>query len=64
MKKMASQMKPYVGLEGVVLSTSWHFKVMGSCTSQCKMLLFCAKTAMREAYNFKLAHLKKEEVVN
>ena len=33
---------------------------MGSCTAQCKMLLFCAKTVMRESGNFELAGLKKE----
>ena len=36
-------------------------KAMGSCTAQCKMLLFCANTVMRESAKFELAHLKKEE---
>ena len=34
---------------------------MGSCTAQCKMLLFCANTVVRESAKFELAHLKKEE---
>ena len=28
---------------------------------QCKMLLFCANTVVRELAKFELAHLKKEE---
>ena len=32
---------------------------MGSCTAQCKMLLFCANTVMRESAKFELARLKK-----
>ena len=34
---------------------------MGSCTAQCKMLLFCANTVVRESAKFELARLKKEE---
>ena len=34
---------------------------MGSCTVQCKMLLFCANTVVRESAKFELARLKKEE---
>ena len=33
---------------------------MGSCTAQCKMLLFCANV-VRESAKFELARLKKEE---
>ena len=36
-------------------------KAMGLCTAQCKMLLFCANTVVRESAKFELAHLKKEE---
>jgi len=36
-------------------------KVMGWCTTQCKMLLFCVKTIMRESRNFELTRLKKKE---
>ena len=36
-------------------------KAMGSCTAQCKMLLFCANTIVRESAKFELADLKKEE---
>jgi len=34
-------------------------KAMGWCTSQRKMLLFCAKTIVKESHN--LAHLKKKK---
>ena len=34
---------------------------MGLCTAQCKMLLFCANTIVRESAKFELARLKKEE---
>ena len=37
-------------------------KAMGSCTAQCKMLLFCANTIVRESAKFELARLKKVEV--
>ena len=30
-------------------------KAVGSCTARCTMLLFCAKTVMRELHNFELA---------
>ena len=36
-------------------------KAMESCTAQCKMLLFCANTVVRESAKFELARLKKEE---
>ena len=31
------------------------------CTAQCKMLLFCAKTTVKESCSFELAHLEEEE---
>ena len=34
---------------------------MGSCTAQCKMLLFYANTVVRESAKFELARLKKED---
>ena len=34
---------------------------MGWCTAQCKMLLFCAKTIVKESRNFELARLKKKK---
>jgi len=34
---------------------------MGWCTVQCKMLLFCVKTIMKESWNFELSHLKKKK---
>jgi len=30
-------------------------------TAQCKMLLFYAKTIVKESHNFELAHLKKKK---
>ena len=36
-------------------------KVMGWCTAQWKMLLFCAKTIMKESRKFELARLKKKK---
>ena len=34
---------------------------MGWCTAQCKMLLFGAKTIVKESLKFELAHLKKKK---
>jgi len=34
-------------------------KAMGWCTAQWKMLLFCAKTIVKESHKLELAHLKK-----
>ena len=36
-------------------------KAMGWCTTQWKMLLFCAKTIVKESRKFELAHLKKKK---
>ena len=36
-------------------------KAMDWCIAQWKMLLFCAKTIVKESRKFELAHLKKEE---
>ena len=36
-------------------------KVMGWCTAQWKMLLFCAKTIVKESHKFELAGLKKKK---
>jgi len=35
--------------------------VTGWCAAQCKMLLFCVKTIMKESCNFELACLKKKK---
>ena len=32
---------------------------MSWCTAQWKMLLFCAKTIVKESHKFELAHLRK-----
>jgi len=34
---------------------------MGWCTAQCKMLLFCVKTIVKDSRNFELARLKKKK---
>jgi len=36
-------------------------KAMGWCTAQWKMLLFCAKTIVKESCKFGLARLKKKK---
>jgi len=62
-KKMVLQMK-------LLFLSDWHqaprvtlklSKVLESCTAQCKMLLFYAKTIMKR-FIHKLAHLKKKEL--
>ena len=37
-------------------------KTMGLCTAQCKMLLFCVKTVVKELHDFEVARLKKKAV--
>jgi len=39
-------------------------KVMGWCTAQWKMLLFYAKTILKESCKLELAHLKKKKKKN
>ena len=34
---------------------------MGWCTTQWKMLLFCAKTIVKESHKFELAYVKKKK---
>ena len=34
---------------------------MGWCTAQCRMILFCVKTIVKELHNFELACLKKKK---
>ena len=52
-------------IEWAVSSASWDFEVAkkrwGRAHAQCKMLLFCANTVVRESAKFELACLKKEE---
>ena len=36
-------------------------KAMGWCTAQCKMMLICVKTIVKESCGFELARLKKKE---
>ena len=59
-KKMALQMKPY-RFQEAPRETSKTRKVMGWCTAQHKLLLFCVKTTMKESCNFELACLKKKK---
>ena len=57
--------KEAIVLQWVVRNASCDFqtwkKVMGLCTVQWKMLLFCAKTIVKESRKFELAHLKKKK---
>jgi len=36
-------------------------KVMGWCIAQCKMLLFCAKTVVKESHNSELRRRRRKE---
>jgi len=57
-------MKPYISrasLELFVRVIRVVKKAMGQCTAQCKMLLFRARTIVRDSGNTELAHLKKKE---
>ena len=51
-------------LQWLVWTASWDFKavkkVMGWCTAQQKMLLFCVKIIVKVSRKFELARLKKE----
>ena len=38
-----------------------HSSSVGWCTAQLKMLLFCAKTIVKESRKFELARLKKKK---
>ena len=52
----------YVALDIMWIATrlqNWE-KAMGSCTAQCKILLFCAKTVKIDSRNIELACLKKD----
>jgi len=58
-----------VAKEAIVLQwpvgiTSWDFEAVkksnGRCTAQWKILLFCAKTIVKESHKFELARLKKK----
>jgi len=56
--------KEAIVLQWAVRIASWlrtWKKAMGWCTAQWKMLLFCAKTIMKESRKFELAHLKKKK---
>ena len=48
------------GSNRLVRLQTWK-KAMGWCTTQWKMLLFCAKTTMNESQIFELACLKKKK---
>ena len=50
-----ASLERFVGVLGVVK------KAMGRCTAQCKMLLFRARTIVRDSDNTELARLKKKE---
>ena len=48
------------GSNRLVWLQTWK-KAMGWCTTQWKMLLFCAKTIVKESRKFELARLKKKK---
>ena len=48
------------GSNRLVWLQTWK-KAMGWCTAQWKMLLFCAKTIVKESRKFELARLKKKK---
>ena len=57
-------MKPYssrASLERFVQVLGVVKKAIGRCTAQCKMLLFRARTIVRDSDNTELARLKKKE---
>jgi len=62
-EKMASQRKPPFFSERFKppRETSNLEKAMDWCTAQWKMLLFCAKTSMKESRKFELTRLKKKK---
>jgi len=62
-KKMASKgshSSSVSGLNCLMWLQTWK-KAMGWCTAQWKMLLFCAKTIVKESRKFELACLKKKK---
>ena len=46
---------------GIEVGGFKHLVKLGLCTTQCKTMLFCVKTAMRESNNFEIAYLREEE---
>ena len=49
-------------LQWAVQTASWDFKpAMGWCAAQWKMLLFCAKTIVKESRKFELTRPKKKK---
>ena len=64
MKKMASKGSHSSSVSDsnrlIMWLQTWK-KAMGWCTTQWKMLLFCAKTIAKESRKFELACLKKKE---
>lgn len=57
---MVSQMKPLF-LSEIPYETLNLWKAVGSCTTQCRLLLFHVKTVVIDLRNFELDCLKKEE---
>ena len=59
-RRKGSHSSSVSGLNHLTWLQTWK-KAMGWCTAQWKMLLFSAKTIMKESSKFELAHLKKEK---
>ena len=59
-RRKGSHSSSVSGSNRFVWLQTWK-KAMGWCTAQWKMLLFCAKTIVKESRKFELAHLKKKK---
>ena len=59
-RRKGSHSSSVSGSNRLVWLQPWK-KAMGWCTTQWKMLLFCAKTIVKESRKFELARLKKKK---
>lgn len=61
--KMASQtmLRLFTAWFEALYGMSKLSKAMGSCSAHCKLLLFCAKTAVKDSCNLKKKERMKEE---
>ena len=60
LRRKGSHSSSVSGSNRLVWLQTWK-KAMGWCTAQWKMLLFCAKTIVKESCKFELARLKKKK---
>ena len=59
-RRKGSHSSSVSGSNRLVWLQAWN-KALGWCTAQWKMLLFCAKTIVKESRKFELARLKKKK---